>query len=177
MFCPNCDSEYRPGFTRCPECNVDLLERPARQETSPQLAPDLKVIFASGDASAIAVAKSLLISEQIQFMVRGEEVQDLFGVGRFPTGSSVVAGPIQLVVRPQDVGDATTLLSAIGRESAAEVIERPEDGGPIGPADAGPIWRVARVGAKVAAALMLMGWIAYFVASLGSLAYSAFAGL
>lgn len=25
MFCPDCRSEYRSGFTRCPDCNVDLV--------------------------------------------------------------------------------------------------------------------------------------------------------
>ena len=24
-FCPNCQSEYRPGFTRCRDCDVDLV--------------------------------------------------------------------------------------------------------------------------------------------------------
>jgi hypothetical protein len=27
MFCPVCRSEYRPGFTRCATCEVDLVER------------------------------------------------------------------------------------------------------------------------------------------------------
>jgi len=27
MFCPECESEFRPGFTRCNECDVDLVER------------------------------------------------------------------------------------------------------------------------------------------------------
>jgi len=26
MFCPRCHDEYRPGFTRCGTCNVDLVE-------------------------------------------------------------------------------------------------------------------------------------------------------
>lgn len=25
MFCPNCKSEFREGFTRCAECDVDLV--------------------------------------------------------------------------------------------------------------------------------------------------------
>ena len=29
MFCPQCNAEYRPGFTRCADCDVDLVnERP-----------------------------------------------------------------------------------------------------------------------------------------------------
>ena len=26
MFCPQCKSEYRPGFTHCADCDVDLVE-------------------------------------------------------------------------------------------------------------------------------------------------------
>lgn len=26
MFCPTCKDEFRPGFTRCASCNVDLVE-------------------------------------------------------------------------------------------------------------------------------------------------------
>lgn len=28
MFCPLCNVEYRPGFTRCSDCDVDLVEEP-----------------------------------------------------------------------------------------------------------------------------------------------------
>ncbi len=28
MFCPQCNAEYRPGFTRCADCDVDLVNEP-----------------------------------------------------------------------------------------------------------------------------------------------------
>jgi hypothetical protein len=28
MFCPQCNVEYRPGFTRCSDCDVDLVQDP-----------------------------------------------------------------------------------------------------------------------------------------------------
>jgi hypothetical protein len=28
MFCPQCNAEYRPGFTRCSDCDVALVEEP-----------------------------------------------------------------------------------------------------------------------------------------------------
>jgi hypothetical protein len=42
MFCPNCRAEYRPGFTRCSDCGVDLVrEAPTvpLQSESPDFAP------------------------------------------------------------------------------------------------------------------------------------------
>jgi uncharacterized Zn ribbon protein len=27
MICPKCRNEYRPGFTRCSDCNVDLVDQ------------------------------------------------------------------------------------------------------------------------------------------------------
>jgi hypothetical protein len=34
MFCPNCKAEYRPGFTRCADCGVDLVATlPAGEES------------------------------------------------------------------------------------------------------------------------------------------------
>jgi len=28
MFCPQCNAEYRPGFTRCADCDVELVNEP-----------------------------------------------------------------------------------------------------------------------------------------------------
>ena len=48
MVCPQCSAEYRPGFTRCSDCNLELVEEPPPQdprelesdsEGRPELAP------------------------------------------------------------------------------------------------------------------------------------------
>ncbi|SRR5260370_972618 len=46
MFCPNCRAEYRPGFARCSDCEVDLVEDlPPQNPQDPELyeneRPDL----------------------------------------------------------------------------------------------------------------------------------------
>src|SRR5256885_8989769 len=38
MFCPQCKAEYRPGFSRCSDCEVDLVER-ARESCPSGIAP------------------------------------------------------------------------------------------------------------------------------------------
>jgi hypothetical protein len=37
-FCPNCKYEYRPGFTKCPDCDVELVDKlPKEAEASEAL--------------------------------------------------------------------------------------------------------------------------------------------
>ena len=128
MFCPNCHAEYIAGFTRCADCDVPLVEelpqRP-RRERSP-LPPDsprpagppcdhleLVTVLASGDPGLMAIAKSLLQSADIPFLVQGEGVQDLFGVGRIGSGFNLVTGPARLQVGADDAPDARELLAEL----------------------------------------------------------------
>ena len=67
-------------------------------------------MVSSGDSGLIAVAKSLLQSAGIPFLVRGEAVQDLFGVGRVFGGFNIITGPIQLQVMTEDADDARLVL-------------------------------------------------------------------
>lgn len=63
MFCPQCHVEYRPGFTRCTDCEVDLVhELPlartesfeSRQDTSPgEKEEDPFCSFWKGDDSRL----------------------------------------------------------------------------------------------------------------------------
>ena len=41
MFCPHCKAEYRPGFTHCTDCDIDLVAELPRTalELRPQSAP------------------------------------------------------------------------------------------------------------------------------------------
>lgn len=36
MFCPQCNVEYRPGFTRCSDCDVDLVQEPPHYALAPK---------------------------------------------------------------------------------------------------------------------------------------------
>jgi hypothetical protein len=39
MFCPECKAEYRPGFTRCSDCDVDLVEALSPSDNSAKNEP------------------------------------------------------------------------------------------------------------------------------------------
>jgi hypothetical protein len=80
----------------------------------PPIAPDphieLVPVFRSGDQGHIVLAKSLLESEGIDYLVRGEGLQDLFGLGRLAVGFSNVVGPAEFLVRRADGERARELL-------------------------------------------------------------------
>jgi hypothetical protein len=69
-------------------------------------------VLATGDAGIIAVARSLLEAEGIDYFVRGDGLQDLFGFGRI-TGFSYAMGPAEVCVRSEDAVRARELLDEL----------------------------------------------------------------
>jgi hypothetical protein len=98
--------EYRPGFTRCSDCLVALVDesKPVKPRSSSRPV-ELVTVFKCGDPGRIALAKSLLQSTGIQFVVLNEAIQNLFGMGSAPFG-----GPAEFQVDRKDVVDAKALL-------------------------------------------------------------------
>ena len=70
---------------------------------------ELVPVLATGDAALIALAKSLLESEHIEYLLIGEGLQDLFSLGRV-TGYSFAMGPAEFWVRADDEARARELL-------------------------------------------------------------------
>jgi hypothetical protein len=107
MFCPKCGEEFSWDVMVCPACDVDTVDRLPGPDPTPDAA--LVSILATGDAGVIAIAKSLLESEGIDCFVRGDGLQDLFGLGRV-TGFSFAMGPAEFWVREDDAVRARELL-------------------------------------------------------------------
>jgi len=74
------------------------------------MTPELVIVFQTGNPIALALAKGALESEGIPFVTQGEGLQDLIGLGRFPGGLNVAAGPVQIHV---DSGDAEAAREAL----------------------------------------------------------------
>ena len=70
MYCPNCRSEYRPGFTRCKDCDVALVEELPLEE-KPEFV-DLVEVLSSADPGEISLVKSILEAEEIPYLAQGE---------------------------------------------------------------------------------------------------------
>jgi hypothetical protein len=71
---------------------------------------ELVTVFQTANPLSLALAKAALECEGIPFVTQGEGLQDLIGLGRFPGGFNVAAGPVKIHV---DIRDA---------ESAREVV-------------------------------------------------------
>ena len=110
MFCPNCQSEYRAGFTECPDCSVLLVdELPPEPEPTPE--GEFVKVYETADATLIPVVQSLLGGAGIQVLTKGESVLDLFAFGRL--GGMNVVGPAMFFVHPNDAEAARTVLAEL----------------------------------------------------------------
>lgn len=110
MFCPKCGEELSWDVMVCPTCDVDTVDRLPGPEPTPDV--ELVPVLATGDAGVIAVAQSLLEAEEIDYFVRGDGLQDLFGLGRM-TGFSFAMGPAEFLVRADDADRARELLDGL----------------------------------------------------------------
>src|SRR6266850_258908 len=110
MFCPQCGEEFSWDVMVCPTCDVDTVDRLPGPEPTPDV--ELVRVLATGDAGLIAVAKSLLEGDEIDYFVKGDALQDLFGFGRIG-GFSYAMGPAEFWVREEDADRASELLESL----------------------------------------------------------------
>jgi len=73
----------------------------------------LVTVFKTGHEGIVAVVKSILDEAQIQYLAKGEGVQDLFGVGVLGTGFNPITGPVEFRVMPEDAEYAKELLKDV----------------------------------------------------------------
>jgi hypothetical protein len=79
----------------------------------------LVTVLATGDSAKIIVAKMLLEASEIPFVVVGDGLQDLFGIGRLTGGTNFITGPVQIRVTAEDAEDALEILADMETEEDA----------------------------------------------------------
>ncbi len=114
MFCPNCGTEYRPGFTRCADCGsqlVDTLPEEPRQ-VNERRADDVRLVplLQTEDQSDVLSIRMLLDSEGIEYFLQGET---LTGFRR--------SDPVVLLVREDEAGRVRELLKGIKLNYSSQV--------------------------------------------------------
>ncbi|NLE11605.1 MAG: DUF2007 domain-containing protein [Actinobacteria bacterium] len=107
MFCPRCEAEYRPGFTRCSDCGVDLVDsleqKPARRRPSADDAPIVLRCFTTTFEAGIAQA--LLQAAGIDSVVRSDDAGGTNPSVAFSRGA-------ELLIRAKDATQAREVLAS-----------------------------------------------------------------
>jgi hypothetical protein len=110
MFCPECRSEYRPGFTHCNDCDVDLVWELPRDEHQD---PNLVKVYETGNPALASVVESLLNGSDIPSVVRNRHAHGALG------GDAFTRNPVEFWVRENDADDARNLLADLSRYDGA----------------------------------------------------------
>jgi hypothetical protein len=85
MFCPDCQAEYRPGFTRCSDCDVALVERLEESDVhsnNPELAGTPELLWTGTDAGIRDGIIDALDTANIPHHERGDKIGSLPGWSR-----------------------------------------------------------------------------------------------
>jgi hypothetical protein len=85
MFCPDCRGEYRPGFTRCSDCGVKLVERLEDTEfhsQEPELSDTPELLWTGTDAQMRDEIIDALETANISCHTRTDKVGSLPGWSR-----------------------------------------------------------------------------------------------
>lgn len=78
MYCPKCKAEYREGFSKCSECDIELVkELPIDSVEDDNLLVDISVALQQSD---IGFIKSILDAENITYKIFDESSGNLFPV-------------------------------------------------------------------------------------------------
>ena len=120
MKCPSCASEYREGFTRCTDCDVELIPNAPPEETDPRSQIELVRIFEGGNPALIPLVESLLEDAGIEYSTSSESLQDLFAGGRIGGAHNYAIGPIFFSVRREDEAEARAILATLEEPVPAE---------------------------------------------------------
>jgi hypothetical protein len=117
MICPQCKSEYRAGFTRCSDCNVDLVDQLPTEVARPIDHHRLDLVLADSYSNQVEadVARTALEGSGIETFTSGDDLGGEAPYIAFNRG-------IEIFVRRDDVEAAKAVLSA----DVSELADRTE---------------------------------------------------
>ena len=85
MFCPDCKAEYRPGFTRCSDCDAALVERLEETEihtNKPEPSGAAELLWTGTDTQTRDEIIDALETAKISYHTRTDKVGSLPGWSR-----------------------------------------------------------------------------------------------
>lgn len=123
MKCPTCGSEYRPGFSRCTDCDQELIPSPPAEDADPRSQIELVRVFECGNPAVIPLVESLFDDAGIEYNTSSESLQDLFALGRLGTGFNNAIGPVFFSVRKEDEAEARSILATLEQPELPEEVD------------------------------------------------------
>jgi hypothetical protein len=106
--CPECNVEYIDTAIRCSDFDVELTLGPPIPEEHPD--PKIETVYVTGDPALVVIVKSLFEDAKMEYFTKGDEIQDLIGIGRLG-GLNIPCGPVEFVVAAEDAPTARELLA------------------------------------------------------------------
>ena len=97
---------------QCSQCGEPFPPEILRLLGAPTPEAMLETVWRTADAGLVPLVKSLLEGEGIEYLVRGENIQDLFGAGRLG-GNNYITGPAEFLVHAHNAERARTLLEGL----------------------------------------------------------------
>lgn len=125
MFCPKCGYEYRAGFTECPDCNVDLIHNPPKEEQKGEgfkaepgrmQYADFVEVMETPDYSFISFVRSLLDAEGLDTYLLGEHVSSVYPMSL----------GMKLMVRKDHAEEAMRIISDVDSKLSGPAPEEDE---------------------------------------------------
>jgi len=121
MFCPICESEYQPGFTRCPDDDVQLVERLTPENTVHDSSEaQFIVLHKLGSPAEAEMVNDILTQNGIRSVVKSGGA-DAFG----PLLSATAEGAV-IIVDERDADRAMEVYNAFFGSDTT-----PLTGGPV----------------------------------------------
>ena len=102
MFCPECRSEYREGFSECADCHVELIPELAPLPTDPKSGDfvEYEELLSTYNLADISFIESILDSEKIIYFMQNEEFNTL----------TFSPQPVRVMVNTDQLDEAKSLL-------------------------------------------------------------------
>jgi len=95
MFCPQCKAEYRPGFVRCADCDVELVDYLPQDPASTETTEDSDYVPVRGVQGALEEGQicSFLEANGIPTQVRSVGYRKVYSVSIGGSGSAQILVP------------------------------------------------------------------------------------
>jgi Putative prokaryotic signal transducing protein len=107
MFCPKCKTEYKKGFSRCADCDVDLIPELPPEPEAPEEYVDLINIKTFSSRQDAELAKGLLAANGVNAVVSGDDY------GGINPGLAFSSG-VRLLVKEEEVVNAKRIFREAG---------------------------------------------------------------